>query len=140
MGVPPPDRKAGVALVGIDHRFVWVDDVLAQMLGYTPAELVGLRFEQITHPDDAQLGSQFVDRFIAGELASLDYDKRYIAKDGTIVPIHVSATWIRDAQGKALYGVAVVTPIGERIPPVDLRVAEPPVIDELERIRRAILD
>jgi PAS domain S-box-containing protein len=142
-GVPrDPKNPAdhGVAMVGTDHRFVWVDPVFCQILGYTASELIGQKFERITHPQDVRLGEELAARFIRAELDSVEFDKRYIARDGAVVPVHLSASWVRDSWGNALYGVAVVRVNGPRIPLPDLRGARPDTIDEVERIRRAILD
>src|SRR5205814_1979889 len=42
----------GMALVGPGGRFLQVNRFLCQMLGYTETELLSLRFQEISHPDD----------------------------------------------------------------------------------------
>jgi len=42
----------GIALLGLDGRWMRVNPQLCSMLGYTEAELLALRATDITHPDD----------------------------------------------------------------------------------------
>src|SRR6185312_13259325 len=42
----------GVAIVGLDGRFLHVNQKLAEIVGYSVAELKDLTFQEITHPDD----------------------------------------------------------------------------------------
>lgn len=130
------EKECGVAMVGRDHRFVWADDAFCKMLGYTAAELIGREFEEITHPDDRSIGTHLAERFIAGEIAAVEFDKRYIAKDGSIVPVHISSTWVTDAQKRGLYGVAVIyiRNDGEAPPLAKIEPSE----SAIERIRKAM--
>ena len=43
---------SGIAVVGLDYRWLSVNPTLCEMLGYTEDELTKLTFVDITHPDD----------------------------------------------------------------------------------------
>ena len=42
----------GMALVGLDGRWLMINSALCAILGYTEQELLALRFQDCTHPDD----------------------------------------------------------------------------------------
>src|SRR3546814_14765899 len=42
----------GLAIVGLDGRFKTVNPALHEMLGYSEFELLGMTFQDLTHPDD----------------------------------------------------------------------------------------
>ena len=49
------EAPIGIALVGLDRRFFRVNRALASIVGYTPEELTGLSFQDITHPEDVDV-------------------------------------------------------------------------------------
>src|SRR5581483_7467231 len=61
---------------------------LQRLLGYSADELASMHFLQVTHPDDRNLAEQ--EELDAGRRSSFTVDKRYLAKDGTVVPAHVN--------------------------------------------------
>jgi PAS domain S-box-containing protein len=44
----------GVAHLDLEGRFLWVNDAFARLCGYAPAEMVGLSWEVLAHPDDLE--------------------------------------------------------------------------------------
>ena len=104
------ETSCGVAVVGLDHRLHWVNPAFCKLLGYEPFELIGRTFAEITHPDDVILDVHLAKRVLSGSLASYVFDKRYIDKSGAPVPIHLTASVVRDSNGRAIYGLAVVEP------------------------------
>lgn len=130
----------GVAVVSTDHRFLWVDEVFADLVGYRPDELVGRRFEDITHREDVELDAQLANRLIDGEISEYEMEKRYLRRTGAVVPIHLTARVIRDRNGNVLYGLACVEKRSVPEPSnTDVPVARRNETDA-DKIRRAILD
>jgi PAS domain S-box-containing protein len=125
-------NKVGVAVVGLDHRFLWVNPQLCEMLGYAAKDLVGLTFEAITHPSDAQLDAHLADRLQKGELSTYQFEKRYIDRSGKVLPIHLTVTMIRDSQQQPLYYLAII----EEPRPGMVSTS---TLSDIERIRSAIL-
>jgi PAS domain S-box-containing protein len=95
-------------------RFVRVNRKLCEITGYTADELLARTFADITHPDDRERDVALFHRLVSGELAEESIDKRYVRKDGTTIWVHLTATMIRDAQGRPLRATAVIQDIGER--------------------------
>jgi PAS domain S-box-containing protein len=89
----------GVALVGKDHRFLKVNDALCRMVGYDHAELVGMSFVDITHPDDARADVELAERLFKREIPFFRMQKRYTKKTGEIIWINLTASTILGPDG-----------------------------------------
>ncbi|MBF2046761.1 MAG: PAS domain S-box protein [Elainella sp. C42_A2020_010] len=104
----------GISLVSLTGQFVKVNACYCDLLGYSEAELLGLSFPEITHPDDVETDWQGFRQMMAGEIRSFQMEKRYITKQGTIVPVLMNAALIRDPSGQPLYCVGQVQDIRDR--------------------------
>ncbi|MGZ4337984.1 MAG: PAS domain S-box protein [Gaiellaceae bacterium] len=104
----------GMALVALDGRFVRVNRALCEIVGYEPEELIGLRFQAITHPDDLDADLALAGQLARGELPRYQLGKRYLRKDGTIVDIMLSTSILRGRDGAPLYYISQVEDITER--------------------------
>jgi PAS domain S-box-containing protein len=91
----------GMAITGLNGRFLRVNRAFCEMLGYEEGELVGRSFRSVTHPDDqtADLDAQM--RLLSGEIRSLQRVKRYLRKDGKAVWIMLNVTAVT-ADGNAV--------------------------------------
>ena len=104
----------GMAIVGLDYRFLKVNPNFCRMLGYSCQELAQLTFPDITHPEDVNTDLELARKLFAGEIPNYRIVKRYLRKDGDIIWINLSASVIRDENGQALYGLAMIEDITER--------------------------
>ncbi|NML15710.1 PAS domain S-box protein [Azohydromonas caseinilytica] len=88
----------GIALLTPEGRWLRVNRKLCDIVGYTPQELMALRFQDITHPDDVAPDWQASRRLLAREITQYALEKRYIRKDGSLVwaNLTVSMTWRAD--------------------------------------------
>lgn len=89
----------GMAHVGLDGRWLRVNDRLCAILGYTREELQQLTFQEITHPDDLAISLANARRLTNGDIASYSIEKRYLRKDHTPVWIELNASLTHDEQG-----------------------------------------
>lgn len=130
-----------IALVAADHRLVAVTDAFAELVGYSPAELCGKTFEQITHPADIDIDSDLATRLFRGRIPSYELAKRYVHKNGQIVRILLAASVVRDRLGKIVFAVAQIRPLAQDVPAPTLPVFqhEHEKSDEIEKIKRAML-
>jgi diguanylate cyclase (GGDEF)-like protein/PAS domain S-box-containing protein len=105
----------GMAIVAADGSFAKVNKALADMLGYSVAELQRLRFQDVTHPDSLATDLAYVDRTLAGEIDSYRIEKRYRRKDGATVWGLLSVSIVRDEDGRAPpYLISQIVDITER--------------------------
>jgi PAS domain S-box-containing protein len=68
-------------IVGFDGFYRSVNPAWTEMLGYTPAELIGVRLDALVHPDDAAAAGATHARLMQGNVVR-DFDVRMRAKDG----------------------------------------------------------
>jgi PAS domain S-box-containing protein len=104
----------GMAIVGLDGRWLEANRSLCRLTGYSEDELRAITFQQITHPDDLHADLVHVGRLLAGEAAWYAMEKRYLRKDGTIVWILLTASLVRDPDGEPLHFIAQIQDITER--------------------------
>lgn len=90
----------GLLLTRPDGIIVGCNPALAKLLGYMPSEIVGRHFNQLTHPEDAQLGIDIVHATIQQGKDSFVLHKRYLRKDGTHIWMRLHGAVVRDAHGK----------------------------------------
>jgi PAS domain S-box-containing protein len=108
------EAPIGIALVGLDGRFVRVNRALCDIVGYTSAELMRLTFHAITHPDDVDTDRAAADQLVRGETPRYQREKRYLSKDGTIVDVMLSVSILRDREGTPRYFISQIEDIRER--------------------------
>jgi PAS domain S-box-containing protein len=105
----------GMALVGLDGRFLRVNRALCSLVGYTAEELTALTFHQITHPDDVDIDDALAHKLERGEIPSCQLAKRYLRKDGSVVDVMLHGSIARNSEGEPLYFVAQVEDISVRL-------------------------
>jgi PAS domain S-box-containing protein len=128
------DRSpSGMSVVALDGQWLQVNDAYCRMLGYERAEVLNVLFGDITHPDDVAEERGFVAAALAGDIDSLEREKRYVGKDGSIRWARVRTELVRDHAGEPLYFVAHVQDISERRAAQDL-------LRDSERTLRSVID
>ncbi len=75
----------GIGMAGPDMRYLKVNPALCRMVGYSEAELLGMSFMDITHPDDIALNARNIEELATGNTGHFAIEKRYIKKNGDIV-------------------------------------------------------
>lgn len=108
------DAPIGMATVGLDYRFIRVNKTLCNMLGYTDHELIGRTFADITYPEDIKEDVRLAEQLFRGDIPSYQLEKRYEKKNGDLLWIHLTASVMRDQDGKVLYGLGMIEDITER--------------------------
>ena len=105
--------SVGQALTDLDGSFIEVNPTFAAMLGYSPAEVTGRRFSELTHPDDVAGIAAARDALLNGQQTGR-MEKRCLRKDGTVLWIDLCVGLLRDSQEMPLYFVVHVIDISER--------------------------
>ncbi|HKE78998.1 MAG TPA: EAL domain-containing protein [Solirubrobacteraceae bacterium] len=123
------DAGIGMAITGLDGRFVRVNRSLAAMLGREPHELAGVPVADVTIPDDRDADAEAMRALRAGELSTFRAEKRYVRGDGSEAWVALSASVVRDPGGEPMYFLSQMVDIGER------RAAERALAQSEERFR-----
>jgi PAS domain S-box-containing protein len=105
----------GMAVTTPDRRWLEVNDHLCSMLGYTREELLGLRWSDLTLPEDLHNNDHLLERARAGEVDAYTVEKRYRRKDGRVIHANIAVRCIRRPDGEADYFLAVVQDITPRL-------------------------
>lgn len=106
---------AGLGIVAADGRWLRVNRALCEILGYTEDELLGLRFQDITHPLDLDADLVQNTRLFAGEIDRFAMQKRYLRKDGRAIDVHLAVALVRDEQGRPRHTVAQIIDLSARV-------------------------
>ena len=104
----------GMALVGIDGRFLRVNDELSRITGYSEEELLETSFIAITHAEDQAAGRSLIRRMLSGGQRTFLGEQRYVHKSGTVVWVLVSSSLVVDDADRPLYFITQVQDITER--------------------------
>ena len=95
-------------------NFVLINDTELHWLGYRREEVVGrMRLSDVLTPESRRIFDQNFPRFkAAGVLRDLELE--FVRKDGTLFPALVSATAVRDPNGKVVMSRSVVYDLTDR--------------------------
>lgn len=104
----------GIAQSDFTGRMILVNQRFAQMLGYTPSELIGTNFLELTHPDDREITHQAIENILEKGQATVSFEKRYQKKDGSYLWIHLKASIIYDAHNQPQYFLGIIDNIEEK--------------------------
>ncbi len=105
----------GMAMVSLEGKWLKVNRILSQLLGYTQKEFLNREFPEVTHPEDRDIDIDFLKELFGRKIKSYKIEKRYIHKNGNIVYGLISVSLLRDQQGVPLYFIAQINDITESI-------------------------
>jgi PAS domain S-box-containing protein len=108
------EAPIGIALAGLDHRFIRVNRAFCEMLGYTEEELSQLTFDDITCPEDRAEDARLTEQTFEGESPGLKLEERYVSKNGETLWVDLTRTVIRKEDGTPLYALGMIENISER--------------------------
>ena len=104
----------GLALTGLDGRFLLVNRAFCQITGYSETEICSSGFVLVTHPDDRRTDQELIARMMSGETNNFRIEKRYIREDGNVVWVHNSVSIVRDSLGNPVSIVSLSEDISEQ--------------------------
>jgi PAS domain S-box-containing protein len=91
-----------MALVDFDGAFLAVNPALCELVGRTRAELLGMTWQSVTHPDDVAPGQQELTELLTGDERTFRLPKRYIRPDGAAVSVLLTVSVIRGQLGEPI--------------------------------------
>ena len=101
----------GMCLTALNGRYLQVNAALSKMLGYSEAELLGDAFQNVTHPDDRARSQRAVEQFTRDKAQSVEFEKRYIHKQGHTIWVRLKISVVNNAEGRPSYFIAHVDDI-----------------------------
>lgn len=108
------DAAIGMALVGLDGRWLRVNRALCEIVGYSEPELLARTFQDITFAEDLDADLGHAADLLEGRRRSYEMEKRYVHKDGRLVWVLLHGAIIRGDDGTPRAFVAQVKDISQR--------------------------
>ncbi len=101
----------GIALVGIDGRFLEVNQKFCDIVGYPHDVLQGLTFQDITFPDDLKADLAYSQQLLDGQRTTYSMEKRYVRADGSLLWTNLTVSLVRNEQHEPFYFIKVIEDI-----------------------------
>jgi len=101
----------GIAHVGLDGSWLNVNRRCLEIVGYSREELLKMTFADITHPDDLEADWAFVRELLAGQRETYSMEKRYFAKDQSLVWVNLTVSLVKKLDGSPDYFISVIEDI-----------------------------
>lgn len=105
----------GMAMISLDGKWLKVNRILSKLLGYSQKEFLELDFNEITHPEDIEIDSEYLKELFHNKKKSYKIEKRYIHKNGNIVYGLISVSLLRDPEGSPLYFIVQINDISDSV-------------------------
>lgn len=86
-----------ICVVDKTGRFEFVSAGAERIFGYTPEEMIGMQMLELVLPEDRERTLATAKEIMDGRF-KVDFENRYVRKDGSIVDILWSARWSEDHQ------------------------------------------
>jgi len=104
---------AGIAQTDLQGRFTLINKRYCDITGRTAKELLGLKMQDITHPDDIGANMNML-RKLKKDGRDFVIEKRYLRQNGEIVWVRNSVSCVHHSSGKEKYFLAVTQDITKR--------------------------
>jgi PAS domain S-box-containing protein len=104
----------GIAQGDLEGHITFVNEGMANLLGYTEEELFGRHFLDITHPEDIEESRTRYNRLF-NQGIPFRYEKRYLRKDGSSCWVSNNVSPIRSEDGEVRALVSLSVDITARI-------------------------
>lgn len=85
------DRAYNGIVVVQNHKVVYLNEQLVEILGYTASEMIGTEIHQYIHPDEIPLVLDRYTRRMAGENVPQLYESRMVHKNGRFINVQFNA-------------------------------------------------
>lgn len=106
VGINEADLRTG--------QFLLVNQSFCTLLGYSEAELLGMTYQDITHPEDLRSNASDIHRLYRQATEHIRLEKRYRAKSGEYIWTEVILSLIHDSWGDPIADLAMVVDIRDR--------------------------
>jgi len=105
------NANTGMCLIDLDYNLKKVNNKMCDIFGYSNEELESMTVNDITHPEDLNISSEFYKKAISGKTKGIVFKKRYIHKKGHTIWGLVSSSLVQDSNRDPLYFISQVQDI-----------------------------
>jgi PAS domain S-box-containing protein len=104
----------GVAICSTDKKWLYVNNQICKILGYSEKELLQTTWDKLTHPDDLEADVSQYNRLLAGEIENYKLEKRFIRKDSSVVYARIYISCKKNQYDAVEYDIGLLEDITER--------------------------
>ena len=104
----------GMALVGLDGRWLMVNEALCSLVGYRRDRILESGFQDFTHPEDLESAGRRMQALLDGAIESYELEKRYVHAMGHTLWVRVNMSLIRNPDGAPRHFIKQIQDITER--------------------------
>jgi PAS domain S-box-containing protein len=108
------DAPIGMALIGLDDRWLKVNPMLSDMLGYSESTLLSMNASAVVHSEDQAKLQHCVTQVLSNESRSAQVELRYCCNGGRIAWGLMSLSLVQDVHNESPYYVAQIQDITEQ--------------------------
>lgn len=105
----------GISFGDREGNIIDTNPMFQTIVGRSAKELAGLKWEDITHPDDIGVDSEYFRKFLAGEISGYTLVKRYLRPDGSSVWVNIKIAPLRLEGRPELTHICIAEDISELI-------------------------
>lgn len=102
----------GIWLIDKEAHTLYVNERLAEMLGYSVEEMAGRRVPEFVFPEDQSQARERIGQNLQGSFEQFDF--RFQCKDGSPLYVLACTSPVRDGQGEIAGALAMFTDLTER--------------------------
>ncbi|MBW4629367.1 MAG: PAS domain S-box protein [Brasilonema octagenarum HA4186-MV1] len=108
------DAPIGMALLGLNHRWLQINPMLGEMLGCSESELLNVNAFERIHPEDVNQLQDCIKQVLTNENRNAQVELRYLCSGGRIAWGLTSLSLVRDSHNGSLYYVTQIQDISEQ--------------------------
>jgi PAS domain S-box-containing protein len=135
-------EQAAVGVLQVEPygKVLRVNEALCQLLGRSREDVLTLHADDLVHPDDRGGLHEDSVRLFTSQTSSYSRDLRLLDREGTPKWVRVTASLMRDDQGKPRYGLGIIEDIRHRRQAeADLEAARQRELQVGARIQKSLL-
>jgi len=103
----------GIAITSVDGKWLYFNDKLSDMLGYSKEELQKMSWLDITPKEDIIEEKKSFNEVVEGRIPK-NIEKKYICKDNSLINVSVSTGIVRNSEGGIAHFSSIIQDITER--------------------------
>lgn len=107
------NAAVGIAQLTPQGEYTAVNDAFAKLLGVEREEVVGRRFVDFTHPEDAERNVHQMQALVSRSVPFLQTEKRYVRADRSVAWVRITASMFESESDSEPYVVTFIEDISE---------------------------
>ncbi|NTU56095.1 MAG: PAS domain S-box protein, partial [Anaerolineales bacterium] len=104
----------GMSLIGLDRQPIEVNPAISRLSGYSREEFIRKRVEEISHPEDVEVGNREFQELLSGKRDSYQIEKRFLRKEGGYYWARLTISGVRGPDGELQNIVSITQDITEQ--------------------------